>query len=228
MSALAHDNKKSIVLNSGGDGFGKLPDFAAGFYQPQDPTATAVVTNMPLRPGMRVLDFCAAPGTKTTHIAERMQNQGTIIAVDVDKYKNEKISTNAKRLEINIITTMLSEEIRRLEPKSFDVVLVDAPCSNTGVLARRPDAKWRFDSDVLWPIVNTQQQILDMASIFVKPGGQLVYSICSIEPEEGSHVAKSFTRRNSMKLYCEKLTLPAGVDNSEAWCDGGYTATFQN
>ena len=182
---------------------------------------------MNLQPGMRVLDFCAAPGTKTTHMAECMQNQGTIIAADVDEYKIGKISSNARRLGIDIITTMLAEEIGRLEPESFDVVLVDAPCSNTGVLARRPEAKWRFDSDTLGPMINTQQQILDMASIFVKPGGQLVYSICSIEPEEGSHVAKSFSQRNSMKLCDEKLTLPAGVSNPQAWCDGGYVATFQ-
>ena len=226
MFALVHNNGKSIVLNSGGV-FGKLPDFAAGFYQPQDPTATGVVTNMNLQPGMRILDFCAAPGTKTTHIAERMGNQGTIIATDVDEYKIEKIRTNARRLGVNIITTMLGEEIGKLEPESFDVVLVDAPCSNTGVLARRPEARWRFDSDTLGPIINTQQQILDIASIFVKSGGQLVYSICSIEPEEGSHVAQSFAQRNPMKLCCEKLTLPAGVGNPEAWCDGGYTATFQ-
>lgn len=226
MSASVHNNGKSIILNPGGT-FGILPDFAAGYYQPQDPTATAVVTNMNLRPGMRVLDFCAAPGTKTTHIAERMKNQGTIIAADVNEYKIEKIASGAKRLGVDIITTMLAEDVGKLEPESFDVVLVDAPCSNTGVLARRPEARWRFESDTLGPIVNTQQQILDMAAIFVKSGGQLVYSICSIEPEEGSHVARSFIQRNPMKLCSEKLTLPAGANNPQAWCDGGYTATFQ-
>ncbi|MCK5113606.1 MAG: methyltransferase domain-containing protein [Phycisphaerae bacterium] len=226
ISASVHNNGKSIVLNSG-DLFGKLPDFAAGFYQPQDPTATAVVADMDLQPGMRVLDFCAAPGTKTTHMAERMQNEGTVIAADVDEYKIEKISSNAQRLGIDIITTMLAEQVGQLDPGSFDIVLADAPCSNTGVLARRPEAKWRFEADTIGPVVNTQQQILDMASIFVKPGGQLVYSICSIEPEEGPHVAKSFAQRSGMKLCGEKPTLPAGADNPQAWCDGGYVATFK-
>lgn len=222
-----HENGCSIVLEISKN-FTQMQAFKEGLFQPQDPTATAVVNAMDIQPGMRVLDLCAAPGTKTTHMAERMKNEGHITAVDVSSSKIMKISDSCKRMDISIVETMRAPDVASLQPHSFDIVLVDAPCSNTGVLARRPEARWRFAYGKLDELKSNQNFLADQGANLVKPGGQLIYSTCSIEPEENSDIAHSLVETNpSLELIELLQTLPAGEDCPEKWHDGGFYAKFR-
>jgi len=226
VQASLHANGASVVM----DHFNvrELGTFQAGLIQPQDATATAVVHAAAPKPGSRVLDLCAAPGTKTTHLAEMMGNQGDILAVDVSEDKLMAVESNCRRLGINIVRTLPASKLASVPAASFDLVLTDVPCSNSGVFARRPEARWRFDEDCLPALVTQQQSLIATAAAFVRPGGRLVYSTCSIEPEECQDVAGWLTRRDQrMRLLREELTLPRGADDPTAWRDGGYFAVFE-
>ncbi|MFB3894213.1 MAG: transcription antitermination factor NusB [Phycisphaerae bacterium] len=227
LAAVPHANGMSIVLTEH-QNVAALRALRDGLVQPQDPTATSVGIACGVRPGMSVLDFCAAPGTKTTHLAELMANSGSITAVDVSQERLQRVTDNCSRLGVSIVTTCLAEEVaQRLKPGSFDVVLADVPCSNTGVLARRAEARWQFSEDSLAAIVKDQRFLAAAAASFVKPGGRLVYSTCSIEPEENSELAMGLVRKvRGLRLIEEKLTLPGGAEYLPNWRDGGYHAVF--
>ncbi|RKY26286.1 MAG: hypothetical protein DRP83_04580 [Planctomycetota bacterium] len=225
--ARPHENGCSIVIDSCND-LTKLGAFRQGLIQPQDPTATAVVNAMDVQPGMRVLDLCAAPGTKTTHLAERMNNTGEIIAVDVSASKLSRVKESCKRMNITIVETVRALDIASLEPGSFDVVLVDAPCSNTGVLSRRPEARGRFTNKNFFTLNHNQQVLTNQAAILAKPGGQVVYSTCSIEHLENQAIAEWFNENSKrLELIEQTQTLPAGEGCPEKWHDGGYFAKFK-
>jgi 16S rRNA (cytosine967-C5)-methyltransferase len=225
--ARAHQNGLSVVLDKHVN-VGELAVLRDGLVQPQDATATAVVETAAPEPGMTVLDLCAAPGTKTTHLAERMGNEGSVLAVDVSEDKLQKVRDNCQRLGCEIVTTMLADQIGSLATQSFDVVLADVPCSNTGVLSRRAEARWRFSAAKLARLAKDQHVLATAGANFVKPGGKLVYSTCSIEPEECGQVAGALVRSvPRMELAGEELILPGGADDPTAWHDGGYVATFE-
>jgi len=227
LPARAHQNGLSIVLDRHVN-VQELAAFQDGRVQPQDPTATGVVEAAAPQPGMNVLDLCAAPGTKTTHLAERMDNRGSIIAVDVSEDKLQKIRDNCDRMGCQIVTTMPADRIGSLATQSFDVVLVDVPCSNTGVLSRRAEARWRFSAAKLARLAKDQHLLATAGANFVKPGGKLVYSTCSLEPEECGQVAGALVRSvPRMELSGEELILPGGADDPAAWHDGGYIAIFE-
>ena len=227
VAARPHANGASLVLE-GHLNVAELRAFQSGLLQPQDPTATAVVLAAAPQPGTKVLDFCAAPGTKTTHLAERMGNRGQIVAADVSAEKLQRIEDNCRRMGVTIVQTVLAGQVAALPMGSFDLVLVDAPCSNTGVLARRAEARWRFDEPSLGDLARDQLLLAGMAGQFLRPGGRLVYSTCSIEPEENEQVARRLTQRQpALSLIHEQLTLPAGAGEEASWHDGGYVAIFQ-
>jgi 16S rRNA (cytosine967-C5)-methyltransferase len=233
IAASTHANGLSLVLEESTNVM-ELPGFADGLFQPQDPAATAVgeACGELLRklglPGASVLDFCASPGTKTTHLAECMNNQGSILALDVNPAKLEKIENNCRRMGITNVKVGHSEQAGGLAPQSYDLVLADVPCSNTGVLARRPEARWRFNHDGLGRVIKDQQFLIQAAAGFTRPGGFMVYSTCSLEPDECSEVARFLLRQaGRMKLVDEKVTLPAGAEDPASWNDGGYYAVFQ-
>ena len=228
VAAKLHANGASLVLDEHTD-IRKLAAFRDGLIQPQDPTASAVVAEaVGPKGGMNVLDLCAAPGGKTTHMAELMGDRGAVTAVDVSAEKLAAIEINCRRLGITIVQPVLADHVGGLEPNSFDVALADVPCSNTGVLARRVEARWRFSEENLAKLVKDQRFLLAAAGQFVKPGGRLVYGTCSIEPEECADLARAFAQRHDrFKLMGEKLTLPAGADDPTHWSDGGYYAVFQ-
>jgi 16S rRNA (cytosine967-C5)-methyltransferase len=144
--------------------------------------------------------------------------------VDVSRSKLDKIETNCKRMGISIVSTCLADQVGGLDPGSFDLVLVDVPCSNTGVLARRAEARWRFDPQALVKLTEDQRALVELARQFARGGGRMVYSTCSIEPEECGELAH---RVRGMNMLREQLTLPAGADDSTRWCDGGYFAVFE-
>ena len=224
--ATRHENNVSVVLESAAN-LTNSEAFKIGLVQPQDPTATAVVLNSGVLPGMRVLDLCAAPGTKTTHLAELMQNQGEIVAVDVSNSKLKRIEENCQRMGVDIVTTMHAEQVGSLDVNSFDLVLTDVPCSNTGVLSRRTEARWRFTKKSIGDLVRDQQFIALTGAQFVKPGGRMIYSTCSIEKDEGSRVAKGLPKRAPhMRFVKDKMTLPE-TSSPKIWHDGGYFAILK-
>jgi len=226
VQARAHENGVSVVLDENTH-VGDLGVFRDGWVQAQDPTASAVAAAAGPEPGMNVLDLCAAPGTKTTHLAELMGNRGSITAVDVSREKLQLIEDNCRRLGIDIVQTRLTTEVDQLQPASFDLALADVPCSNTGVLARRAEARWRFDELRLPNLVQKQCALAETAARFVRPGGRLVYSTCSLEPEECSRVTRELLRRvPGLSPTEERFVLPGGAEDPAHWHDGGYFAVF--
>jgi len=229
VAAAPHASGVSIVLLEPRN-VTELPGFAEGWFQPQDPTATAVglaCAELDLFGAeTRVLDFCAAPGTKTTHLAELMSDAGSILALDVTGEKLAKIEENCRRLGVTNVTTGLAQSAGSLQQGTFDLVLADVPCSNTGVLSRRAEARWRFSESALAKLVRDQYQLAAMAWRFVKPGGYFVYSTCSIEPEECGDVVRRLARHHRGEIIREHLTLPV-VGESMRWQDGGYYAILR-
>lgn len=179
------------------DGLIRLDAFREGRFTVQDESAMLVAAVVDPKPGERVLDTCAAPGGKTTHLAERMENRGEILAWDLHPNKLGLIRTTAGRLGIDIIQTCRHDATIPDEAcfGSFDRVLVDAPCSGTGIIRRKPDIKWNRAADDLAALVEIQVQILYNAGRCVKPGGVLVYSTCSMERAENEDVCSRFLSR---------------------------------
>lgn len=172
--------------------------FQEGRIIVQDESSMLVTALLDPQPGERVLDVCAAPGGKTTHIAQRMQNRGHITAWDIHEHKTGLIRENAERLGIHIIEVLQRDAT---EPAA-DVqnlchrVLVDAPCSGTGIIRRKPDIKWQRKKDDFASLVEVQQKILYNASRFVVPGGVLVYSTCSVDSRENEQIIRGFLSDN--------------------------------
>jgi 16S rRNA (cytosine967-C5)-methyltransferase len=226
VDAAAHVNGVSVVFTAHVD-VTALDLFAEGVISPQDPTATAVVGALDVRPGMRVLDLCAAPGTKTMQIGQIMGGAGQIVAVDVSEAKLQRIAESARRCGLDNIELCPAERLGSLDPESFDRILIDAPCSNTGVLARRVEARWRFRADALGQLAADQRQLIAMASVFLAAEGRMVYSTCSIEPEENDEVIQGVVRqRGTLKVADRKLTRAEGFAGPAEYRDGGFWAAL--
>ena len=166
-----------------------------GEFYVQDPSTLIAVDMLDPQPGESVLDMCAAPGGKTTYIAQKMQNRGRIIAADSSNARLGLVAENCKRLGVKIVATLACEGTRLdrcLRGEQFDRVLVDAPCSNTGVMQRRPDLRWRIEEKEIARLAALQLKLLGKAAEFTKPGGVFVYSTCSLEPEENERVVEQF------------------------------------
>ena len=168
------------------------PGFAEGAFIVQDPATAGAVDLLDVAPGVSVLDFCAAPGGKTVQIAWRMGEgracRDLIVAQEVNPKRLARLRENLARMKLGNVTAVQKVEDGAL----FDRVLVDAPCSNTGVIRRRPDARWRWNADHLAQLVALQKEIFEAAAAHVKPGGRLVYSTCSNEPEENAEQIAAF------------------------------------
>ena len=170
-----------------------LGSFREGGFYIQDPSTLMAVQLLDPQPGERVLDLCSAPGGKALAIAERMQNTGCIVAHDSHAGRLELVRENAERLGATGIELQPNPELGGPEVR-FDRVLVDAPCSNTGVLRRRIELRWRIQPEEITRLVAEQAKLLHRAAERVRPGGVLVYSTCSLEPEENEHVVDAFLR----------------------------------
>jgi 16S rRNA (cytosine967-C5)-methyltransferase len=158
----------------------------------QDEAAQLVTWLLDPQPGERILDACAAPGGKATHIARLMKDSGEVVAVDSDRARVGKIHENISRLGLTSVR-IVSEDVRHLNFASdFDRVLVDAPCSSLGVIRRNPDVRYRHAEADLARFGALQLELLQSASGFIKKDGVMVYSVCSTEPEEGENVVRAF------------------------------------
>lgn len=176
----------------------KLAAYQAGLFQVQDESSMLVAYALDPQPGEVILDVCSAPGGKATHLAQLMKNKGKIIANDFYDHKVKLVKDSAERLGIEIIETRVGDarNIGNLFRGKMDRVLVDAPCSGLGVLRRKPDARWRKSPEDIAELNELQMAILESASQCVKPGGVLVYSTCSIEPEENIEIINTFLENN--------------------------------
>jgi 16S rRNA (cytosine967-C5)-methyltransferase len=200
-----------------------LPGFAEGWFSVQDESSMAAARLLAPQPGESVLDLCAAPGGKTTHLAELMQDRGTILAVDQDAERLQRVAENARRLRLNSIECRLSNSPHHEVPNGpFDRVLVDVPCSNTGVLGKRPEARWRLDPHDFEEFAALQEQLLITALDRVKLGGHVVYSTCSIDPRENRQVVDRALARRADVRIARELEHQPGRPN-----DGGYQALLR-
>ncbi len=191
-----------FIVLPGGIRVTELPGYSDGIFSVQDPSTQAAVDLLAPGPGDTVLDACAAPGGKTFIIADKMGGTGRLIAMDVDKNRINRLNENVKRWKLNSVDVFCADaSVRRDLLKicgdvRFDRIILDVPCSNTGVLRRRPDARWRFHKENLEHLNSCQYAILDSASELLKHDGTLVYSTCSIEPEENSELIDSWLKNN--------------------------------
>lgn len=184
---VIHDLTSSSYLD-------RLKAMKAGLLTVQDESSMLVGPVVNPQPGQVIIDVAAAPGGKTTHMAELMENQGRIVAMDIHPHKVDLIEQNAKRLGATIIEGLCADarEVGKLFAGKADAVLCDVPCSGLGTLARRPDARWRKTPEDVIQLVPIQQAILESAANAVKPGGTLVYSTCTIEPRENQELVEAF------------------------------------
>ena len=197
-----------------------LPLLNAGLCTVQDHTAMQAAHELAPAAGDRVLEVCAAPGGKTTHLAEIADDAAPIVAVDASAERAAKIVANSRRLGLCSIAAVCADGARLPVAGVFDKVLLDAPCSNTGVLARRVDARWRVRESDLGRLAAMQLDLLRAAGEHVRPGGWIVYSTCSMEPEENQRVARQLIGRSpQFELLHEEEFLPHRVPG-----DGGYVA----
>lgn len=175
----------------------QLPGFDEGWFMVQDPATTLSVDLLMPLPGQSVLDACAAPGGKTALIAERMRGEGEFVAMDLHADRIETLRENMKRMQLDWVELVKGDArdpAAALAGRKFDAILLDVPCLNTGVLRRRIDARWRINSKRFEMINETQEAILTACSKLLKPGGRLVYSTCSIEPEENEELVTRWVR----------------------------------
>ncbi len=176
---------------------GPLPLSNGEFYV-QDPSTLVAPELLAPQPGETILDACAAPGGKTSYMAALMQNTGKIIAADSDATRLKRLDANLTRLGVSN-TTIVERDWERFSSESdqYDAILVDVPCSNTGVMRRRIDVRWRLQPEVFAESADRQLTILENLLPHLRPGGRLVYSTCSIDRSENEDVIDELLRRHS-------------------------------
>jgi 16S rRNA (cytosine967-C5)-methyltransferase len=173
--------------------------FKSGLFSIQDESSSLASRLLDPLPGELIIDMCSGPGGKTTHLAQLMNNQGKIIAFEKNKKRLDMVKGEASRLGISNIKYFLQDATIFCADflEKADKVLVDAPCSGTGVIRKKPDIKWKNINDrQLQIFTNLQMEILNVASKYLRPGGKLVYSTCSIEKEENDCIIKKFLKKN--------------------------------
>lgn len=177
-------------------------------------------------PGQRLLDACAAPGGKTTHLAELAGDRADIQAYDVHPRRAAQVSAQAQRLGLRSVRVTAGD--CRQDGGYYDGVLLDAPCTGIGTIARKPDLKWRLKQDDIAALASVQSQLLDAVADRVSPGGRLVYSVCTLTPEEGRQQAEKFLARRAEYSF-ESIAAHAGpvqIWPQESGGDGFFAAVF--
>lgn len=220
---------KDALIVSGLSMIEKSEEYLNGLFQIQD--QSSMLSSIILNPAPldTVFDMCSAPGGKATHIAQIMHNNGEIAAFDIHSHKLKLINENAKRLGINIISAKLKDSTiydESLE-SSADKVLVDAPCSGLGLIRKKPEIKWNVKPDDLNNLSKIQTDILFNSSKYVKHGGSIVYSTCTITREENEDVVDCFIKENKnfeLQNICSDIPEKFVTDT----CSDGYIKLFSN
>jgi 16S rRNA (cytosine967-C5)-methyltransferase len=210
---------------------GNLGSFREGWFYIQDPSTLLAVQELSPRPGEDVLDLCAAPGGKLGYIAQMMGNEGRVIGHDTTPERLRLIEENCDRLGVTCARAVLPGDLAPAAPRrgggvpaglsaAYDRILIDAPCSNSGVIRRRVDLRWRIRLEEIARLRASQLDLLRQAAPLLKPGGTLVYSTCSLEPEENGGVVRDFLgERPEFKVETERELLPFREQ-----VDGAYVA----
>jgi 16S rRNA (cytosine967-C5)-methyltransferase len=189
--------------------------FAAGAITPQSRASMLVARSLDPQPGERILDMCAAPGTKTTHVAALSANAAQITALEQNSARADDLRANCRRMHAASVDVIVQDA--RFVNGQFDRVMLDAPCSNLGTLARRPDARWRKTPEQIDELARLQSELLDAAAGATRPGGVLVYSVCTISPQEGSLQTERFRERHpEFSERSRRQTLPH-VDHTDGF-----------
>ncbi len=208
-----------------------------GIGQVQDPTSAAVVSALGANPGQRILDRCCGMGTKTIQLVEAAGPDAMIVAMDRSPARCGRLRETLRERGIANVEVIVGEWLQsRTTGEStlvppvppFNTILIDAPCSNSGVLARRPEARYAQSESHIRDLIHLQDQIIDDTLPALLPGGRLIYSTCSLWPEENqARVQRMLERHPDLTFKQDRLTLPAATDNPVTWHDGGYWAFLQ-
>lgn len=180
-------NNASLLFDS--------PWFENGFFSVQSISSALAVLELNPQPGETVIDLCAAPGGKTTFMAELMQGKGTITAIDINKNRLNLLRTNLKRLKFSSVTIKCLDAAK-IDHLNADKILVDVPCSGFGTLPQKPDIRWKRNLTDIFDLAKLQYQLLTSAAKIVNPKGTILYSTCTIEPEENEQIIEKFLRKN--------------------------------
>ncbi len=210
-----------------------IPDYCQGGFSVQDPATLTAVDLLRPQPGESILDACAAPGGKTAALADALQSRGRLVAMDIDRKRLCRLQDNLRRLRYAAVLTVQADllvlspdarmTLQTAAADGFDAILLDVPCSNTGVLRRRPDARWRFDAALLADRVHLQQALLTAAAAWVKPGGRVVYSTCSLEADENEALVRRWLADHpSFRNAGEAFVFPPDTGT-----DGAYAARLE-
>jgi 16S rRNA (cytosine967-C5)-methyltransferase len=213
-----------VALDQAGD-LATLRALGDGLCTVQGMAASAAAPLLAPQAGERLLDLCAAPGSKTCQLAELAGNQATIVAVDAAPARLRQVAANAERLGAATVVPLAADgcACERLFAEPFDGALADVPCSNTGVLARRVESRWRLDESQIRGLAELQARLVASAASVVRPGGRLVYSTCSLEREENEGAVETLCReRADWRLTDSRTILPL-----EPGSDGGYAALLR-
>jgi 16S rRNA (cytosine967-C5)-methyltransferase len=217
------------VVGRSGD-LRQLPGYGEGQWCVQDRSAQRIAPLLDPQPGERILDACAAPGGKSTHLAELMQNQGLVFALDRGEARLRRVERNSERLGLGCIETRHGDALSLMERNpelagSFDAVLIDAPCSGLGTLSRHADARWRIDPAAITELVSLQRQLLEALLPALRPGGRLVYATCTVHPQENGNLIEAFVAHHPELSLEQSWQLWPGQLQGAG--DGFYAARLQ-
>ena len=244
IDCLAGNFSETAVILPGFRGsIASLPGYEEGWFQVQDEAAQLAAHLLgPFQPGGRYLDGCAGLGGKTCHLADLVDDPSIeILAVEPEPYRQKKLCENLQRCDLlpRVQTFQGTlEDIFKTQPQTFDGILIDAPCSGTGVTGRHPDIRWNREPEEFGQYQKRQLELLNISAKMLKPKGVLVYATCSLEPEENAHVVNEFCRRNNnFKITdCKDFLPPAAhclteglffSPHPQATIDGFFAARLQ-
>ncbi len=201
----------------------RLPGYGDGLWSVQDRAAQRIAPLLQPCPGQRLLDACAAPGGKATHLAELLGDDGSVVALDCAERRLERLTANAQRLGLGCLTPVKGDGTCWHDPEGFDGVLLDVPCSGLGTLARHPDARWGLSPASWGELLPLQAALLDQAARLLRPGGRLVYATCTLHPAENEGQVNGFLARHGGWQLQQTVELWPGAEGG----DGFYAAVLE-
>ncbi|NPB09459.1 MAG: 16S rRNA (cytosine(967)-C(5))-methyltransferase RsmB [Thermodesulfobacteria bacterium] len=216
-----------IVLHGFRGRITNLQAYKVGWLQVQDEASQLVSYLVSPQPGERILDACAGVGGKTTHLAQLMRNTGRIYALDIYEWRLKRLQENARRLGITNIEVMTADATKAIEVLGgnfFDRILIDAPCTGTGIIRRHPDIKWARTPEDLARIPEKQLALLKSLAPLLKEGGVMVYATCSLEPEENEEVIRRFLEEHpEFEIEDARKALPP---SAQELVENGFLRTY--
>ncbi|MCM1286801.1 MAG: 16S rRNA (cytosine(967)-C(5))-methyltransferase RsmB [Clostridium sp.] len=217
---------ENALLVSGYDFIRSMPGYRQGLFFIQDESSMCAIKAAGIKPGQTVVDVCAAPGGKTLNAACYMEGKGSLYARDISEEKLSLIEENVQRLDMQDIVSMEKWDAKKIDEglvRKADVVIADLPCSGLGIMGRKNDIKYRITKEQLDALIKLQRDILSSVKQYVKKGGVLLYSTCTINPQENKENTRWFLENNKEFSLRDERQLLQGVDK----CDGFYYAVME-